>query len=144
MRFLQWGFRTFHQIKKSARLGPHSGSELSADFSSSSPPPELSCPPACGTFCAVSQKCTRTLLGSDTGYGCFRGLKQLLGETEPGSIVTSVYGGFQKYFVLIGYSLRGSHLESGTLFPLRFVSDSHAPCVLVLPVEYRIGYFGRS
>ena len=26
------GFRTFHHIKKSARLGPHSGSELGADF----------------------------------------------------------------------------------------------------------------
>ena len=39
--------------------------------------------------------------------------------------------------------LRGSHLESGALFPLRFVSDSHVPCVLVLPLEYSIGFFGR-
>ena len=44
------------------------------------------------------------------------------------TIVTSVYGGSQK-FVLPGCSLHGSHLESGTLFPLRFVSDSHVPCV---------------
>ena len=28
----QWVFRTFHQMKKSAGLGPHSGSELGADF----------------------------------------------------------------------------------------------------------------
>ena len=38
MRFLQEGFRTSTHTKKSARLGPHSGSELSADFTSSTPP----------------------------------------------------------------------------------------------------------
>ena len=29
------------------------------------------CPLVGGTFCAVSQKCTRTIVGSDTGLGCF-------------------------------------------------------------------------
>ena len=29
------------------------------------------CPLASGTFCAVSQKCTRTLLGCDMEFGCF-------------------------------------------------------------------------
>ena len=46
-------------------------------------------------------------------------------------------------FVLPGCSLRGSHLEPGTLVALRFVSDSHVLRVLVLLVEYSIGFFGR-
>ena len=37
-------FSTFPRRKKSAPLGPHSGSELSADFSSSSPPAQLASP----------------------------------------------------------------------------------------------------
>ena len=32
MRLLKSFFRTFHQIKKKCGLGPHSGSELGADF----------------------------------------------------------------------------------------------------------------
>ena len=32
--------------------------------------------------------------------------------------------------------------KSGPLFPLRFVSGSHAPCVWVLPVEYRLDFSG--
>ena len=36
-----------------------------------------------------------------------------------------------------------SRLEFGTLFPLRFVPDSHVPCVLALPLECSIGFFGR-
>ena len=80
-------FELFSQKKKGARLGPHSGLELSVDFSSSTPLPQVAsggllggrrwwhvdpgCPLACGTFCAVSQKCTRTLLGGEMGFGCF-------------------------------------------------------------------------
>ena len=37
-------FSTFPRRKKSAPFGPHSGSELSADFSSSSPPAQLASP----------------------------------------------------------------------------------------------------
>ena len=55
--------------------------------------------------------------GVPLGCGCFRAAAW---EIELGPIVTSVCGGSQK-FVLPGCRLRGSHLESGTLFPLRFV-----------------------
>ena len=37
MREFKGGFRTFSRPEKSAELGPHSGSELSADFTPSTP-----------------------------------------------------------------------------------------------------------
>ena len=37
-------FRTFPQKEKSAKIGPHSGSGLSADFSSSTPVAQLASP----------------------------------------------------------------------------------------------------
>ena len=57
-------------------------------------------------------------------------------EAEPGAIVMSVYGGFQKNFLSCVSCSRCSHLEFGALFPYALVSGSHASCVWVLHVEY--------
>ena len=48
-----------------------------------------SCPLVGGTFCAVSQKCTRTILGSDMGPDCF--FLVLRGERSAGECVFLVY-----------------------------------------------------
>ena len=53
-----------------------------------------SCPLVGGTFCAVSQKCTRTILGSDMGPGCF--FLVLRGERSAGECVFLVYPLTQK------------------------------------------------
>ena len=47
------------------------------------------CPLVGGSFCAVSQKCTRTILGSDMGPGCF--FLVLRGERAAGERVFLVY-----------------------------------------------------
>ena len=72
------------------------------------------------------------------GCGCFRAAAW---ETELGPSSRQSTEALRK-FVLPGCSLRGPHLESGTLFLLRFVSVSHVPCVWVLLLEYNIGFSG--
>ena len=52
------------------------------------------CPLVGGTFCAVSQKCTRTILGSDLGPGCF--FLVLRGKRGAGECVFLVYPLTQK------------------------------------------------
>ena len=52
------------------------------------------CPLVGGTFCAVSQKSTRTILGSDVGLGCF--FLVLRGERGAGECVFLVYPLTQK------------------------------------------------
>ena len=53
-----------------------------------------SCPLAGGNFCAVSQKCTGTILGSNMGLGCF--FLVLRGERGAGECVFLVYPLIQK------------------------------------------------
>ena len=65
---------------------------------------------------------------------------------EPGAIVMSVYGGFQKKFLSWGFFACAVRTwKFGALFPFVLVSGSHASCVWVLPVDYllKIGFFGR-
>ena len=80
-------FRTFPQNKKSAKLGPLSGSELSADFSSSTPVAQLAspflqegrcwwhvdavCPVVGGTFCGSETEVYKDDPRGDMRLGCF-------------------------------------------------------------------------
>ena len=107
-------FTHFSQNKKIAKLGPHSRSEPSADlqFIHAGGSADIAfpsrgasgrtmlvacgcgCPLVGGTFCAVSQKCRRTILGSDMGPGCF--FLVLRGERGAGECVILVYPLTQK------------------------------------------------
>ena len=59
-------------------------------------------------------------------------------------IVTSVLGGFQKYFVLPGCSLRGSHLEIWHIISFRLrIWQSRSLC-LGVACGVQVGFFGRS
>ena len=99
----------------------------------------------CGCFFLVAGRrawCWRVRLSGLPSYSV-RGKQCSRLETEPGAIVTSVYGGFQENFVfLVVAACVVRTWKSGTSFPLRFVSGSHAPCFWVLPVECRLDFSG--
>ena len=160
------GFSHFSPGEKSAKLGPHSGSELSADFTSwtlaacgvpmvPEPVPEVESEEGYLDKWEVVF-CTTPLMAWSGGTSpCRAGVPFSFGSFLPVVVQRQVLGRLQLSFSpsscvsprrLLLYFLHALFTlgNCGTLFPPGFVSGSYTSCVWVLHEEYRKNEFSND